>query len=47
MQVTEDGKLTWFVPESFREGTQKVSLRVSDASGQEVFHLFELAVKAR
>jgi hypothetical protein len=47
MQVTDDGKLTWFVPESFREGTQKVSLRVSDASGQEVFHLFELAVKAR
>jgi hypothetical protein len=47
MQVTDDGKVTWFIPESFREGTQKVSLRVSDASGQEVFHQFDLTVKAR
>jgi hypothetical protein len=47
MTVADDGKVSWFIPESFRDATQKIVLRVSDASGQELFHTIDLAIKGR
>ncbi|MBN9120563.1 MAG: hypothetical protein J0I06_15660, partial [Planctomycetes bacterium] len=45
MRVAADGKLIWAVPAAFAEPTADVIVTVSDASGQEVFHTFRLAVK--
>jgi S1-C subfamily serine protease len=44
MKVTPEGKLTWDVPANFAEPEVDVILTVSDASGQEVFHTFKIAV---
>lgn len=38
------GTVTWAIPENFADGSVSVILTVSDASGQEVFHTFTLAV---
>jgi hypothetical protein len=45
MRVTADGRLTWAVPRDFAEAEVDVILTVSDASGQEVFHTFKIAIK--
>jgi hypothetical protein len=47
MGLTAEGKLTWDVPRDFAEAEVDVILTVSDASGQEVFHTFKLAVRDR
>ncbi len=44
MKVTPEGKLTWGVPANFAEPEVDVILTVSDASGQEIFHTFKIAV---
>ncbi len=44
MKVTPEGKLTWDVPANFAEPEVDVILTVSDASGQEIFHTFKIAV---
>jgi hypothetical protein len=38
------GKLTWDVPKGLAEQEADVILTVSDASGQEIFHTFKVAV---
>jgi WD40 repeat protein len=45
LKVTPEGKLTWDVPKDFAEAEVDVILTVGDASGQEVFHTFKVAVK--
>src|SRR5262249_10300016 len=47
MKVSPEGKLTWDVPRNFSATEADVILTVSDASGQEVFHTFKLAVRDR
>ncbi len=47
MRVTADGKLAWDVPRDFADTEVAVILTVSDASGQEVFHNFRIAVRDR
>jgi WD40 repeat protein len=45
MKVTAEGKLTWDVPRDNALAEVDVILTVGDASGQEVFHTFKVAVK--
>jgi hypothetical protein len=47
MSVTPRGKLTWNVPRDHAENEADIILTVSDASGQEIFHTFKLAIKDR
>jgi len=47
MKVTPDGKLTWEVPRDFADAEVAVILTVSDATGQEIFHNFTLALADR
>jgi hypothetical protein len=47
MKVTPEGKLTWDVPRDCAENEVDVILTVGDASGQETFHTFKVAVKDR
>jgi hypothetical protein len=44
MAVAKDGKLTWKVPADFADKEADVILSVGDATGQEVFHNFKVAV---
>lgn len=44
MKLTSDGKLTWAVPAGFEDREADVILLVSDASGQEAFHTFKIAL---
>ncbi len=44
MSVAPDGTLNWRVPPNLTESEVRVLLTVTDASGQEVFHSFKLAV---
>ena len=45
MKVATDGRLTWNVPAGFAEPEVDVLLTISDASGQEIFHAFKIAIK--
>jgi len=45
MKVTEDGTVTWNVPNDFTGG-ESVILTTSDKGGQEVFHTFTPPVAA-
>jgi hypothetical protein len=45
LSVAADGKLTWAVPRDFDGKEADVLLTISDASGQEVFHSFRIAVR--
>jgi hypothetical protein len=47
MRISADGRLTWDVPAGFAEAEAGVIVTVSDASGQEVFHTFKVAVRER
>jgi hypothetical protein len=47
MSVSGDGKLTWNVPADFAEAKVDVLLTIGDASGQEIFHSFEIHVKEK
>jgi hypothetical protein len=47
MRTTTDGKLIWDVPGKFAETEVDVILTVSDASAQEIFHTFKVAVRDR
>jgi hypothetical protein len=47
MKVSADGRLTWAVPAAFADSEVNVILSITDASGQEVFHSFKVAVTAR
>jgi hypothetical protein len=44
MKLAADGKLTWAVPPDLADAEVDVILSVSDASGQEIFHTFKIAV---
>jgi hypothetical protein len=44
MKLGADGKLTWDVPPTMLKQEVKVILTVTDASGQEVFHVLRLKV---
>ena len=44
MKVSPDGRLTWPVPADFGQAELDVIVTVSDASGQEIFHTFKIAV---
>jgi len=45
MTVSDDGQLSWAVPESFSDSEVAVIISVRDAAGQECFHTFTLAVR--
>jgi hypothetical protein len=47
MKVGSDLKLTWDVPADFDQADVNVLLTVSDETGQEIFHSFRVAVRAR
>jgi hypothetical protein len=47
MTVAADGTVTWKVPDNFADSSVAVILTISDSSGQEIFHTFELPVRAR
>ncbi len=47
MKISPDGRLSWDVPASFGEAEVTVIVTVSDASGQEIFHTFRIAVKGK
>jgi hypothetical protein len=42
MSIKPDGTLIWDVPPKFTK-PESIALTISDASGQEVLHKFELA----
>ncbi len=44
MKVTKDKSLRWVVPKDFAEASVSVVLTISDKSGQEKFHTFNLPV---
>src|SRR5262249_61110534 len=44
VSVTAAGRLTWKVPADYAQAETDVLLTVSDATGQEVFHTFKLAL---
>lgn len=46
MKIGADLKLTWAVPADFDQAETNVLLTVSDATGQEIFHNFRIAVRA-
>jgi hypothetical protein len=46
MKIGGDGVLTWAVPRDFAESEAEVILSISDASGQEIFHMFKIQVKS-
>jgi S1-C subfamily serine protease len=45
MKISSDGKIEWPVPPEFATSSAGVILNVSDASGQEVYHTFNLTVR--
>jgi hypothetical protein len=45
MKVSADGKLAWDVPPHLAGTDVDIILTVTDASGQEVFHTFKIAIK--
>jgi len=47
MKVTEDGTVTWPVPANFADTSVPVVLTITDRSGQEVLHTFNLPVDSR
>jgi hypothetical protein len=47
LQVTPDGQVSWAVPAKPAEPEAEVLLTLRDASGQEVFHTFRIAVAER
>lgn len=44
MQISPDGLITWQVPTDIAEAKVTIILSITDDSGQEVYHNFELAV---
>jgi hypothetical protein len=47
MRLSDDGSLAWDVPADYTEPSAAVIITVTDASGQEVLHAFEIAIDAR
>jgi predicted Zn finger-like uncharacterized protein len=47
MKVGADGRITWAVPKDFGQTEADVLLTVGDATGQEIFHSFRVAVRNR
>jgi predicted Zn finger-like uncharacterized protein len=47
MKVGADGRITWDVPKDFGQTETDVLLTVGDATGQEIFHSFRVAVRNR
>jgi hypothetical protein len=47
MQVSPEGKVTWPVPSGLAEAEADVLLSVRDASGQEQFHSFKVAIEGK
>lgn len=45
MKLDDNGVLSWEVPAQFAEVEASVLITVGDASGQEVFHAFPIAVE--
>jgi hypothetical protein len=46
LQVSPEGRVTWAIPANFGEPEVEVQLTISDASGQETFHNFKIALAA-
>lgn len=44
MEVSKDGLVTWTVPPDFKDAEATVIVNVSDKSGKEEFHSFNVAV---
>jgi hypothetical protein len=42
MTLSSDGRLTWNVPKDFGDAKPAVIISISDASGQSIFHTFNL-----
>jgi predicted Zn finger-like uncharacterized protein len=47
MKISKDGRLTWTVPAEFTEQEVSILVTVGDASGQEIFHTFAIAINDR
>jgi hypothetical protein len=46
LTVSPDGRVTWSVPSSIADKEVEVLVSITDASGQEIFHSFKLAINA-
>ncbi len=45
MKISEDGKLTWKIPDDWAQVETDVAIRISDAAGQQCLHSFKIAVQ--